>query len=265
MKFYLVLFTSLWLALICNAQITADTTSKTTPSGTAFLSTTNGVAQPKKTCFAKPYIIPAVLITYGVVTLNSAGLKNFNEQVKEEIWTNHPHPPKHIDNYLQFVPAAAVYTLNALGIKGKNNFKNRTILYLLSNGIMNIVVSSTKKISHQIRPNGIGYSSFPSGHTAEAFASAEFLRMEYKEVSPWYGVAGYAVAATTGYLRMYNNKHWLNDVLAGAGVGIASTQFAYWLYPKMQKLLCKHTTSSNTLLLPTYQNHSVGLVFVHSF
>jgi membrane-associated phospholipid phosphatase len=64
---------------------------------------------------------------------------------------------------------------------------------------------------------------------------------------------------------MYNNKHWLNDVLAGAGVGIASTQFAYWLYPKMQKLLCKHTTSSNTLLLSTYQNHSVGLVFVHSF
>ncbi len=62
-----------------------------------------------------------------------------------------------------------------------------------------------------------------------------FLRKEYWDVSPWIGVAGYAVAAGTGFFRMYNNRHWLTDVLTGAGIGILSTQAAYWLYPTITK------------------------------
>jgi membrane-associated phospholipid phosphatase len=41
------------------------------------------------------------------------------------------------------------------------------------------------------------------------------------------------MAATTGYLRMYNNKHWFGDVVAGAGVGILSAKFSYWLFEKL--------------------------------
>ena len=32
------------------------------------------------------------------------------------------------------------------------------------------------------------------------------------------------MAGTVGYLRVYNNKHWLHDVVAGAGFGIASAE-----------------------------------------
>ncbi|PIH02800.1 hypothetical protein CS542_03390 [Pedobacter sp. IW39] len=50
--------------------------------------------------------------------------------------------------------------------------------------------------------------SFPSGHTANAFA-AEFLNQEYRDVSPWIGYAVYTVATASRVLRMYNNKHWV--------------------------------------------------------
>jgi membrane-associated phospholipid phosphatase len=110
-----------------------------------------------------------------------------------------------------------VYALNAVAIKGRNNFRDRAMIYLLSNIMMGITVQSIKKIIKVQRPEGFGTNAFPSGHTATAFAEAEFLRREYKEVSSWYGMAGYAAAATTGILRMYNNKHWLRDVVAGAG------------------------------------------------
>ena len=43
---------------------------------------------------------------------------------------------------------------------------------------------------------------------------------EYKDVSVWYGISGYIVATGTGFFRIYNNKHWLTDVAAGAGIGI---------------------------------------------
>ena len=34
-------------------------------------------------------------------------------------------------------------------------------------------------------------------------------------------------------MRVYNNRHWINDVVGGAAIGYMSTAFAYWLYPKI--------------------------------
>jgi membrane-associated phospholipid phosphatase len=70
-----------------------------------------------------------------------------------------------------------------------------------------------KKGTHQLRPDGSSYTSFPSAHTANAFTNAEILRREYKDLFTLYGVVGYTMAICTGYLRMYNNKHWLSDVV----------------------------------------------------
>jgi PAP2 superfamily len=216
----------------------------------------------KKT--ARSFIIPGALIVYGFISLGSDGLKDINEEVQEDAWTEHPHKYIHIDNFLQFAPALSVYALNAAGIHGKNNLRDRSMILLLSNLVSNGFVFSLKKVTHLLRPDGSSYTSFPSGHTTEAFASAEFLRQEYKDVSPWYGVAGYATAAATGYLRMYNNKHWLSDVIAGAGFGIASTKIAYWIYPKIKKWLFRDKLP-NTAIMPTWQNHSAGLSLIHQF
>ncbi|KIC90285.1 phosphatase PAP2 family protein [Flavihumibacter sp. ZG627] len=222
------------------------------------------LAEQNKPFNIKPYIIPGLMVAYGFSAIENDGLKEMNAEIKDEMYAEHPHNKLRIDDYLQFAPAVIVFGIDATGIKAKHNLRDRTMLFLMSNIITNASVFSIKNLSHQLRPDGSAYTSFPSGHTAEAFANAEFLRQEYKNVSPWYGVAGYAIAATTGYLRLYNNKHWISDVVAGAGVGIASTRLAYWLYPKIQHILFKDTPM-NTLILPSYQNGSVGLGMFHRF
>ena len=209
------------------------------------------------------FLAPGLMVAYGLTTLKSDPLQDLNEDVKKKIWSDHPHRLWHIDNYLQFVPAAAVYGLNIAGVKGKNNFRDRSCIFLMSNIFLNVTVSSVKKLTQEQRPDGSSFASFPSGHTAEAFANAEFLRQEYKEVSSWYGIAGYVTATATGVLRMYNNKHWLSDVIAGAGVGMASTRLAYWLYPRISKKIFKKS-SGQSFIMPTYQNKQAGLSLVYS-
>lgn len=212
----------------------------------------------------KKLVIPTALITYGALTLGKDENKGLNAELKDELWSEHPHKFNHADTYLQFAPAVSVYLLNAFGVKGQHNFRDRTMIYLMSNIFVNGIVYPTKKLTHRLRPDGSNYNSFPSGHTAEAFASAEFMRMEYKNVSPWYGVAGYTMAVATGYLRMYNNKHWFSDVVAGAGIGILSTKLSYWLYPKIQHSLFKDK-HPNTVIMPTYQNKSFGVSMISKF
>lgn len=220
--------------------------------------------QIKKAFPVSMLIVPATLITYGITSLGNRELRSINKEIREEIWDEQPHRLLHIDNYLQWAPAAAVYGLNALGIKGEHDLRDRTIIYGLSTAIMGTTVYATKSFSKQWRPDESDRSSFPSGHTATAFAAAEFLRKEYWKVSPWYGVAGYAMAATTGYLRMYNNKHWLSDVVAGAGIGILSTDLAYYLYPSVKRIFVKDKKGA-TMAAPFYQQGVVGLSLVHTF
>lgn len=214
------------------------------------------------------FIVPAAMIAYGATAVHNHSLQSLNGHIQEQVWQDNPHKTTSIDNYLQFGPAMAVYGLNALGIHGAHNLKDRTMLFVMASAIADGSVLVVKGWSHELRPDGSNYLSFPSGHTAQAFASAEFMRLEYKDVSPWYGVAGYAMATATGLLRMYNNKHWMSDVVAGAGVGIASTRLAYWLYPKMQHWFGKKDAGDNapvTMLMPTYQNGAVGLSYVKNF
>lgn len=268
MKIFLSLLLILLMANgLANAQGPGSNTDMLSlPADTAVFKFDNHLPAPKRVFPARMLLVPAVLITYGATSIGNEELRNINAEVKEELWTEREHRQLKIDNYLQWAPAAAVYGLNALGIKGRHNFRDRTIIYGLSTVIMSSTVFATKKFSNQLRPDGSNQFSFPSGHTANAFAGAEFLRLEYKDVSPWYGIAGYAVAATTGYLRMYNNKHWLNDVVAGAGIGILSTDLAWYLYPAVKKIFVKDKDKkSATIAAPFYNQGVVGLSIVHQF
>ena len=66
---------------------------------------------------------------------------------------------------------------------------------------------------------------------------AEFLRREYWDTAPVVGILGYTFASVVGVSRVLNNRHWVSDVIAGAGVGILSVQVAYWLFPPLQRLI----------------------------
>lgn len=64
-------------------------------------------------------------------------------------------------------------------------------------------------------------SSFPSGHTAGAFAAATVFAMEYRD-RPLVKVVAYTSASLIGLSRITENKHWLSDVLTGAVLGYLS-------------------------------------------
>ena len=213
----------------------------------------------------KQLIIPAVFITYGFVGFDSDFLKAVNAEVREEVQENIDHKFT-IDDFTQYAPAASIYALSAFGVKSKNNFRDKTIILATSYLIMGVTVEALKKTTKVQRPDGSGFNSFPSGHTATAFMGAELMYQEYKDVSPWYGIAGYAVAAGTGAFRMYNNRHWLTDVVAGAGIGILSAKAAYWLYPTINNLLSsKKHENTKSVFLPYYDGKQLGFGYVSSF
>jgi membrane-associated phospholipid phosphatase len=221
--------------------------------------------QPKRLSW-KPVIIPAAMIGYGVLEFKLGFLKDVN--ITGRSWASGNEDPDQktsVDNYTIFIPAAAVYGLNIAGIKGKNNMVDATLLYAGASAIANAIVFPVKKWTSVTRPDSSAPNSFPSGHTAQAFVSAEFLRQEYKGKYPWITAAGYAVAATTGYLRMYNNKHWFSDVIAGAGIGIMSTRLSYYFYPKLKNAILGKHVKSSTMLVPTYNSGAIGLVMVSQF
>ena len=213
----------------------------------------------------KQLIIPSVLIAFGAVGIGNDEIESYNSEIREEVKENIDRKFT-FDDYSQYLPAASVYALSAMGIKGKNNYRDKTIILATSYLIMGVTVNSLKKITKVERPDHSGFDSFPSGHTATAFMGAELLYQEYKDTSVWYGISGYVVAAGTGAFRMVNNRHWLTDVVAGAGIGILSTKAAYWLYPSVNKLFApKNKTNKKTAFIPYYDGSQVGFGFVTSF
>lgn len=210
------------------------------------------------------YIPPIIFIGYGFTALSNGPAKRLDQSVFRDMREDHPGFSTQVDNYLQFAPAVAVYALNFSGIKGKNTFAERTILYAMSNALMGGSVLILKHTTKQIRPNGDDNNSFPSGHSATAFAAAEFMYQEYGDVSPWYGIAGYAAATATGILRVYNNDHWFSNIVAGAGLGILSTKVSYLIYPYLKRKFY-HGKSAHAIVMPTWQNGFAGMAYVKQF
>ena len=140
-----------------------------------------------------------------------------------------PEFQRTLDNYTQFAPAAVMVGLKTAGVPSRSSWGRMLLSDALSTVLMTSVVQGLKYSTHVTRPDGSDNHSFPSGHTATAFMTATMLSKEYGHLSPWVSVGAYSVATATGLMRMANNKHWLSDVMVGAGVGILSTEFGYWI------------------------------------
>ena len=117
----------------------------------------------------KQLIIPTILIGYGAIGIESDGLKFINSGIKEEVNENIDKKIT-IDDFSQYAPALSVYALNFAGIKGKNNLRDRSIILGTSYLLVGTSVYALKNITKEERPDKSGFNSFPSGHTATAFA-----------------------------------------------------------------------------------------------
>ena len=133
-----------------------------------------------------------------------------------------------VDNYTQFSGIALTAGLKLAGVEGRSSWPRLVASSLASYGVMAAFVNGIKYTASELRPDGSTHNSWPSGHTATAFVGATILHKEYGLTrSPWYSVAGYSLATATGVMRVLNNRHWISDVLSGAGIGILSTELAY--------------------------------------
>ncbi|MDE7101409.1 MAG: phosphatase PAP2 family protein [Bacteroidales bacterium] len=180
----------------------------------------------------KQLIFPALSIgigTIGVYDGTFIGLKN---SIKNDLTRLRGDHYFHADDYIQYLPAAAYLGLGAVGVKSKHTFKERFVAGATAHIVMAALTNGLKYSIREKRPDTRARNSFPSGHTALVFTGAELMRIEY---GPWYGLAAYTVATSVAFLRMYNNRHWLNDVIAGAGIGILSARIGYWMLPLYQR------------------------------
>ena len=135
-----------------------------------------------------------------------------------------------IDDYAQFFGPVATVGLKLAGVEGRSDWPRLLASAAMSYGIMAAFVNGIKYTAKEMRPDGSTANSWPSGHTATAFVGATLLHKEYGLTrSPWYSVAGFGVATATGVMRVLNNRHWVSDVMSGAGIGIISTELGYAL------------------------------------
>ena len=141
-----------------------------------------------------------------------------------------------IDDYAQYFGPAMVVGLKLGGYEGRSDWPRLLSSAGMSYAIMAAFVNGIKYTAKEMRPDGSTANSWPSGHTATAFVGASLLHKEYGLTrSPWWSVAGYGVATATGVMRVLNNRHWISDVMSGAGIGIMSTELGYALCDLMFK------------------------------
>ncbi|MCF0199244.1 MAG: phosphatase PAP2 family protein [Bacteroidaceae bacterium] len=208
----------------------------------------------------KNLIAPACLISAGAVGI---GIKSWREGVRDamqglkgdhsDITFPYFHKQRRlVDDNLQYFPFLLYGGMGCFGVQSKHRFYDRVMTGATAYLIEAAMVNGLKYMVREGRPNTGRRNSFPSGHTTTAFTGAELARLEYG----WsVGAPAYAVALTTAFLRMYHNRHWYNDVLAGAGIGIFAANAAYWLYPLERRWFTpkkRFSQSGAFVLVPTY-------------
>lgn len=138
-----------------------------------------------------------------------------------------------IDDVLTYVPLASAYVLKVAGVDGDSSWKRLMVNTAASYALAMGGTWSLKRVVGAVRPDGSDLYSFPSGHAAMAFAGAVILDKEYRHVSPWISVAGYAVATFTAIDRVVKHRHEWADVAAGSAIGASSAFLGYWLGDKL--------------------------------
>ncbi len=208
-------------------------------------------------------IAPASPIVIGSLALYVSHAQRLDMSWSDRISSG--HGKLHFDDYLQYSPVVIMWGLDAVpGLKPAHRFKQQTTILALSAVTSLVLVQGTKRLVGRHRPDSGAANSFPSGHTATAFLCAEMLHQEFGHHSPWISVAGYSIATLTGFMRVYNERHYIGDIIAGAGIGMLSARLAYWISPSVNRFLWGSETGYSdrkytASLVPCALGDSVGV------
>lgn len=95
------------------------------------------------------------------------------------------------------------------------------IPYFTAQTVNGLSIDGIKRKVRERRPNGMGFDSFPSGHTAQSFVNAAFIHTRY---GIWHAAVPYALSTFVAFSRVYEGWHYTHDVVAGA---LISSLIAY--------------------------------------
>ncbi len=181
----------------------------------------------KKPLYSK-LVVPSVLILSGTILTGSQREKDWQVAIRNKVGNDYHFG---LDDYVQYAPYAQIYLGDLMGIKAKNHWFDQTKNIFFGGMVTLVITHSLKRGVGKLRPDGSSTHSFSSGHTATAFLGGTMLYHEYKESSMLYASSGYLFSTTAGSLRVMNNRHWVSDVLAGAGIGILVGNLIYHIEP----------------------------------
>ena len=204
---------------------------------------------------ATDLILPGSLIAVGTFGMYSKWFHGIREDVRDQMNDWRGNHRIHLDDYMKFMPLTAHLALGLAGVKGRHSNRERLCLTFTSYAIMSMTAYTMKFTMREHRPDNGEPNSYPSGHCATVFLGAELVRMEYGTA---YGIAAYAMATGVAFLRIYNGRHWLNDVIGGAGVGILAARIGRWLLPWERKVL-GWKGDSDFAIIPSVQPHGMSL------
>ena len=220
---------SMSLDLATTSMSTTTSAGSWKPDFDFFKSKTNPGVKPYKFMDDMTFVGIPLFVAGWAIKGDKAMFRVNNEKGKKntQLLTNFKTG---IDDYSQFFGPAMVVGLKLGGYEGRSDWPRLLASAGMSYGIMALLVNGIKYTAKEMRPDGSSANSWPSGHTATAFVGATLLHKEYGLTrSPWWSVAGYGVATATGVMRVLNNRHWISDVLSGAGIGMLSGELGYAL------------------------------------
>ncbi len=155
----------------------------------------------------------------------------------------------------QLIPNA-LYVLgeSVAGMNGNPEGYRRATGMFKASLYSSVVTNALKYTVREQRPNHGARNSFPSGHTTTAFAFAGYVLEEHGW--PW-GVPALALGTFVGYSRINDNKHYLDDVVAGATIGLG--------YGIGISKVDRGKGSHNVTFAPIYDHDTKGIVCVAEF
>lgn len=210
---------------------------------------------------AKQLVLPASLIAVGTVGSLIDGWDDFHLLSRKESVNK-----IRIDDYMEWGMFGWVFVCDVFA-KEKHHVVDQFFLLALAEGFNAGMIHGLKNTVEKRRPDGRPFS-FPSGHTANAFLGAHLAFKEFKDSAPALAYSGYVMAAGVGALRIYNNRHWVSDVLAGAGIGILAVELSYLTYFPIRNALARGINSraaKNLVVAPSLSPYGGGVYLSFNF
>ena len=142
-----------------------------------------------------------------------------------------------------------------------------------------IVVTALKEITQRRRPLSgpdrgdffDGGSSFPSGHSIQAWSLAAVIANEYHD-HRWVQVGAYGIASAVSLSRFTGRQHYLSDVLVGSAAGYGIGRYVYRTHHRAKRDSGDEEESRGRskffpLIAPEYNRRArdYGVVLVWSF